>query len=449
MPLKKALVRLALAVLVPSLASAAGQAAAPRPEGPGFPMVQYALKNGLRVILAEDDSMPVVSVVVAYGAGPVREPSGKSGLAYLMENMMFQGSENVSAMQHVNYILRVGGEFNANTGFDKTYFYETVPSNQLALVLWLESDRMASLSINPANFERAKETLSAEHRQRRTTEPYLDSLFRFDRMVFPDYAYGHPVIGTEEDLRTITEEDVRGFYSTYYVPNNAVLCVSGALDVAKTRELIARYFETIPAGKEIAAPAPPNPEFPAGGEDVVIRDALVPSSVLHYAYRISRIQPAEHYGLKLLDILMFRGKSSRLYKRLIKKDRIAMYLSGGIEEKGGLAAFKIFVISNNPVTLDLCRKAIASEIIKLKTSLVSETELAKAKALLKLEYLGRFSTSLTKALFICETRLDGKDPGNMPEEFDRYLRITPISLIGTINRIFRPENALALEMEAK
>ena len=352
-----------------------------------------------------------------------------------MENLMFQGSENVSSMQHVNYVLRVGGEFNANTAFDKTYFYETLPSNQLALGLWLESDRMAALS--------------AEHRQRRATEPYLDSFFRFDQMVFPDYAYGHPVMGTEEDLKTITEAEVKEFYSAFYVPNNAVLCVSGSLEISKTKDLIARYFETIPAGREVADPPAPSPDFPSGGRDVLIKDALVPTPALHAGYHISRIQPAEHYGLKLLDIIMFRGKSSRLYKRLVKKERIAVYLSGGTEERRGLAAFKVFVISSNPVTLDLCRKAIASEIGRLRTSLVPDAELSKAKALFKMDYLNRFSTSLQKALFLCETRLAGKDPETLPDEYAGYLRVTPMSLIGTVNRIFRPDNELTLELGTK
>lgn len=449
MSVKKALGRLALAAVSCSMALAAGQEAVSRPDRLGFPLVQYTLKNGLRVILAADETLPLVSVVVAYGAGPFLEPRGKSGLAYMMENLMFQGSENVSPMQHVNYILRVGGEFNANTTFDKTYFYETVPSNQLALALWLESDRMASLSINAATVGKAREMLEAEQRQRRATEPYLDSFFRFDQMAFPDYAYGHPLIGTEEDLKTITEEDVKAFYAAYYVPNNAVLCVSGSMDVAKTRELVARYFETIPEGGKIPEPPPAGADDPSGGGEVLIKDALVPTPVLHFGYRISRIQPAEHYGLKLLDNIMFRGKGSRLYKRLVKRDRIALYLNGGIEEKRDLAAFKLFVVSSNRVTLDLCRKAIASEIIKLRTNLVSEAELAKAKVLFKMDYLGRFATSLQKALFLCETRLSGKDPATLPDEYDRYLKITAVSLIGTINRIFRPENALALELEAK
>jgi zinc protease len=161
MSLKKNAAWLVLAVLSCRPAGLNGQEQAP-PKGLDFPLTQYTLKNGLHVILSEDESLPLVSVVVAYGVGPIREQPGKSGLAYLMENLMLQGSENISPMQQINYIQRIGGEFNANTAFDKSFFYQTVPFNQLALVLWLESDRMGPLSVTGVNVERAQETLLAK-----------------------------------------------------------------------------------------------------------------------------------------------------------------------------------------------------------------------------------------------------------------------------------------------
>jgi len=418
------------------------------PKGLDFPMTQYRLKNGLNVVLSEDDSLPVVSVVVAYGAGPVREQPGKSGLAYLMENLMFQGSENVSPMQHINYVQRIGGEFNANTSFDKTYFYETVPSNQLALALWLESDRMASLAITGPNLERAKEALVAEHRQRRTSEPYMDSFFLFDSLLFPDFAYGHPLIGTEEDLKRIDEADVRAFASAYYVPNNAVLCVAGNFAVEKTRELIAKYFETIPRGADVLPPPPPRTEPPADRERVV-RDLLAPSPAFHLGFRVSRLQTGEARSLRILDILLTQGKSSRLYKKLVKKERIALYLIGGVEERGGIPALRIFAISPNDVMADLCKKAVAAEIGKLRTTLVSEAELAKAKVLFKGDYLDRMARSLPRALFLCESVLSGESLEDIPEEFGRYLRVTPMMINGLANRLFKPENAYSLDLRAK
>jgi zinc protease len=428
------------------VASVSGQAAVPK--GLDFPVTQYRLKNGLQVILSEDDSLPVVSVVVAYGAGPVREQPGKSGLAYLMENIMFQGSENVSPMQHINYVQRIGGELNANTSFDKAYFYETVPSNQLALALWLESDRMAAPAISGPGVERAKETLVGELRQRRTTEPYMESFFLFDSLLYPDFAYGHSVIGTEEDLKGITEEDARAFASAYYVPNNAVLCIAGSFTVPKARELVARYFEGIPRGANAPVPPPPGPPAPGGRERIMV-DPLAPSPALHVGYRLDRLQEDDAYGLKIMDILLTRGKNSRLYKRLMKKDRIALYLNGGLEDRGGRFSFRVFAISPNAVMADLCRKAVAAEIGKLRTTLVSETELAKAKVLFKSDYLIRLATSLPRALFLSESVLSGARLEDIPGEFERYLRVTPVSIISLANRLFKAENAFSLDLRAK
>jgi zinc protease len=416
--------------------------------GLDFPLSQYRLKNGLQVILSEDDSLPVVSVVVAYAAGPVREQPGKSGLAYLMENLMFQGSENVSPMQHINYIQRIGGEFNADTAFDKTYFYETVPSNQLALALWLESDRMAAPAITGANVERAKEALIAESRQRRTAEPYMESFFLFDRLLYPDFAYGHPVIGTEEDLKGITEDDARAFASAYYVPNNAVLCIAGSFGVLKARELVAKYFETIPRGGEVPAPPPPGPETRQARERVV-EDPLAPSPAFQIGYRLGRVEASDAEALKIIDILLVRGKNSRLYKRLVKKERIALYLHGGIEKRGEWTSFRVFAISPNAIMADLCRKAVAAEIGKLRTTLVSENELAKAKVVFKGDYLERLATSLPRALFLCEAFLSGTPLEDAAGEFARHLVVTPVTIVSLANRLFKPENAYGLDLRTK
>jgi zinc protease len=435
------------AALLCSAEGAAGQESSSN-KGLDFPLRPYALKNGLKVILTEDDSLPLVSVIVGYAVGPVREQAGKSGLAYLMENLMFHGSENISPMQHINYIQRIGGEFNADTSFDKTYFYETVPSNQLALALWLESDRMGSLSITGSSVERAKETLRAEHRQRRINESYLESFFQFDRLLYPDFVYGHPLIGTEEDINAITEADVREFYSSYYVPNNAVLCISGSFDVPRTMELIARYFDSIPRGNEIPPPPSPKPA-PDALQEMILQDSLVPSPAFHVGYRIGRVQAEDYYSLKILEAILIQGRSSRLYKRLVKRDRVAAYLDGGIEERGDQMVFKFFSISNNPVLFGLCRKAFASEITRLKTSLVSEDELRKAKTLLKRDYLNRLSTTLDKGLFLSERSLDGKALDHLGDDLRKYMSVTPMAVISLINRLFIPRNTVTLSVETK
>lgn len=413
-----------------------------------FPLSHYELKNGMQVILSEDYSLPLVSVVVAYNVGSLNEQQGKTGLAYLLENLMFQGSQNVSQMQHISYINRIGGIPNADTKEDRTLFYQTVPSNQLALVLWLESDRMKSLDINPSNLEQAKEALIGEIQQRKANEPYLESFFVFDQFLFSDFAYSHPLIGSEEDIRNITVEDVKDFYSTFYVPNNAVLCIAGNMNKIKAKELLAKYFETILKGKD-QPPLPPS-KLPEKKEVIeTLKDSLVPSPAFHLGYRIASSRSNDFYALTVLDYILLRSKSSRLYKRLIKKERLAYHLSGGIEKRKELATFKIFAINNNEAMVDLCQKAIFSEINKLKSSFIPEEELEKSKNLFKMDYLRRFATSLDRAIFLTETFLSQKNFENFPSELDRYLKVTPSEIVGIVNRYFTRENSVLLNIKMK
>lgn len=309
-----------------------------------FPVSQYELKNGLKVILSEDYSLPLVSVVVAYQVGSLNEQQGKTGLAYLLENLMFQGSQNISRMQHISFINRIGGIPNADTKEDRTLFYQTVPSNQLALILWLESDRMKSLEITPLGLEQAKEALIGEIQQRKINEPYFESFLRFDELLFPDFAYSHPLLGSEEDVRNTTLEDVRNFYSTFYVPNNALLCITGNVNKIKAQELVAKYFETIPKGRDLPSLSSPKP---AKRKEVVetLNDSLAPSPAFHLGYRIASPRSDDFFALTILDYILLQGKSSLLNKRLIKREHLAFHLSGGIEKRKELAVFKIFAIN--------------------------------------------------------------------------------------------------------
>jgi len=399
-----------------------------------FPIKQYKLENGLQVILSEDYSLPVVSVAVAYNVGSINEPPGKTGLAYLLENLMFQGSQNVGRMQHISFIRRTGGDLNATTTEDKTIFQQTVPSHQLALVLWLESDRMKSLEITAANVEQAKEALIEEIHQRKATEPYLESFLTFDRLLYPNFAYSHPVIGNEADVRDLTVEDVKDFYSTFYTPNNAVLSIAGDIDKRKTEEDIRKYFHTIQKGKDI--PLPPSSK-PSDKETTIIsKEFLAPLPGFHIGYRIASPYSQDFYPLKIIEYILLRGITSRLYKKLIKRTRIARSLSGSIEKRKELATFKIFVSSSNEIMVERSKKVIFSEINKLKSSLVSEKELRKAKNIFKMDYLNQYATSADKAVFLAEAFLSKKSLDDLPDELENYLSVDHYSLIRIMRRYF-------------
>lgn len=443
--------RILAATLLPLLL---GAVAAPlRPQetfssGWKFPVTLYRLKNGLRVVLSEDDTLPVVSVVVAYGAGSIREQAGQTGLAYLLENLMFQGSENVSPLQHLSFIQKVGGELNANTTLGKTLFYETLPSNQLALALWLESDRMKSLVFAPASVEISKEDLIEAHRRRLATEPYVDSYAVFDAVLYPDFPYGHPLVGGGEELKNLTPDDVRAFYERYYVPANAVLAIVGDFPLPRAKELVARYFDSIPPGT--VAPTPPLPRFEQEREVVhTLKDVLLPTPGFHLGYRLSPLQTGDHYAMRILDYLLFHGKTSRLYTRIMKKDLTAYYLSGGLEVRQELPAFKVFALNINEVLADRCQKAILSEFDRLKVSLAPESELDRAKGLFKMDYLRRLSSTLDRGLFLADAAFNGVPVSELSSELDRYMKVSAQSVNSLMTRLFIPSNIVILNIRNK
>lgn len=414
-----------------------------------FPFSQYQLKNDLQVILAEDDSLPLVSVVVAYNVGSFHERPGKSGLAYLLENLMFLGSQNVGPMQHVAYINKIGGELSAATFEDRTVYYQTVASNQLALVLWLESDRMGYLEITPSKVEQAKNSLLEEIRLRKKNDPFLEHSFFFDSLIYPQFAYSHPILGFEEDIRNLTTEDIRDFYETYYVPNNAVLCIAGHINKTRTRELISKYFESIPRGKDLPLRDSPlkMPEKKAVIQTV--QNSFLPSLAFYLGYRIAPPHSNDSYALTILDYILLRGKSSRLYKRLFKKERLALVLSGGIEKRKDVAVYKIFVTISTEIMRERCLKAIFSEINRLKTSLVPEEELLKVKNMFKMDFINRWATNLEKAFFLSEVYLSQKNLNDLTKEYEKYLSVTASDIAGIVNRYFTSENSVLLNIKIR
>ncbi len=412
--------------------------------------VQFRLKNGLRVILYDAPSVfPVVSVVLAYNAGFMYEKRGQTGLAFLMESLMFQGSENVGPLQHVSFVQKAGGELNALTTFDRTLFYQTLPSNQLALALWLESDRMKSLAISDGAFEQTRERLVSDQMARLDREPYFDSYAVFDEILFPDFPYDQPMIGLGEDLKNLTIEDARAFYREYYVPNNAVLCVAGAIKISETRELVSRYFDSIPRGKDILVLEPPRFEQQQVNEKF-LQDPLARSPGFHMGYRFYPLQTGDLYSLRILEYVLLRGKTGRLTSRLVRRDSpLAFDLTGGLEERRGAYALKVFVINNNEYMADRSKRAILAEIERVKAGNISEAELRKAKNLFKRDYLRRLSTTLGRALFLVDTVLSDVPLESLPDDLDEYMRVPSQILKNFAQRYCVPENLVILNVGTK
>jgi zinc protease len=293
-----------------------------------IPIERHTLDNGLRVVLSEDHTLPVVAVNLWYNVGSRNERPGRTGLAHLFEHMMFQGSRNVAENQHISLVERAGGSVNASTWLDRTNFYDTLPASQLELALYLESDRMGWFlpALTQEKFDNQREVVKNERRQRMDNAPYGDWDERIQRLVYPaDHPYHHSTIGSMDDLDATTLDDVADFFRTYYVPNNCVLTLCGDFDRGEALRLIERWFGPIPRGAEV----PPLPGRPVieplhlGREVRETVESAVAMPRVYVAFRIPPYGHPDYYAADVLSEILATGKSARLYRSLVRERQIA------------------------------------------------------------------------------------------------------------------------------
>jgi predicted Zn-dependent peptidase len=416
------------------------------------PFTQFSLDNGLRIVLSEDHSAPVVAVAVYYDVGSRNEVRGRSGFAHLFEHMMFQGSENVGKAEHFKYIENNGGVFNGSTHVDFTNYYQFLPSNQLELALWLESDRMRSLRITVANLKNQKEAVKEEKRMNVDNQAYWPALLKMDEMVFVNWANSHSTIGSMEDLDAATLVDVRAFFRTYYAPNNAVLAIAGDFDRAQTEALVRKYFSRIPAQK-----APPKADVSEPGEVVtqkaVVGDQLAKMPAIAMSWKIPERRSRDSYAIALIKTLLSDGESSRLYQKLVKEKAIALEVQGTLEERRGPGQFALFSIHKPDVKSDDVQATIEAELEKLKKERVSDKELSKVKNQYRLaRFLGSgpegeyasLQTAMGRALALAEYTMFDGDPSIINTEIDRYLSVTPDQIRDAARKYFGTSNRSVL-----
>jgi predicted Zn-dependent peptidase len=297
----------------------------------GFPLHRHTLANGLRVIAAPDPSLPVVSVNLWYAVGSRDERPGRTGFAHLFEHMMFQGSEHVPKNGHFERVERAGGSLNATTWFDRTNYFETLPSHHLELAFWLESDRMGFMvpAMTQEKLDNQRDVVKNEKRQRYDNQPYGDWDEHLQKLVWPeDHPYHHTVIGSMEDLDAASLDDVATFFRTYYAPNNAVLTVAGDAEAERVFALAERWFGDLPTG----APPPPIPGRtqvpPVIGETrhtTLERDVPLPRVLM--SCRIPPFTDARFDAADLATQILGQGRGSRLYRRLVRERRLARDVS--------------------------------------------------------------------------------------------------------------------------
>lgn len=419
------------------------------------PFKEFTLKNGLRVVLSEDHSAPVVAVAVYYDVGSRDEVNGRSGFAHLFEHMMFQGSENVPKAKHFSFVENNGGFLNGSTHLDYTNYYEFLPSNQLELALWLESDRMRSLKITPENLKNQKEAVKEEKRLSIDNQAYWPELDGMEEMLFHNWAIAHSTMGSMADLEAAQIADVQKFFDTYYAPNNAVLVIVGDIDPEQAKSWSQKYFETIP--RHDAPPAVNLAEAPGvvtPEKTVVDKQAETPAIAI--GWKLPARRTTDFYALTLLKSILVDGDSARMYQHLVKQKPIALQIQGFLSTNRGPSDLQIFVIYKKGINAADMKAAIEAEFDQIKTSGVSEDELAKIKN----QYaLGRFldgkeggeftslQTALGRAMVFGEYALFDNDPSLINSEIDRYMAVTREQIQAVAKKYFTADNEAVLYMK--
>jgi zinc protease len=406
------------------------------------------LDNGLRVIVAEDHLAPVVAVNIWYDVGSKHEVPGKTGFAHLFEHVMFQGSAHVAKTEHIALVQAAGGTMNGTTWLDRTNYFETLPSHQLELALWLEADRMGTLldALSQENLDNQREVVKNEKRWSYDNRPYGTWNEKLQAHLFPpEHPYHHPTIGSMDDLDAASLDDIRAFFATYYVPNNAVLSVVGDADAGQVRRWTERYFGAIRPNPNI--PALPNLSLPPtlGAERREVVEDRVPLPRVYVGFRAPVFGDTRLDALELASQILAGGKGSRLHRRLVREERIAqdvaLFTLGFV---GGASITAGWATVRPGVDVDRVEATFHEELDRLAHEPVTSDELARAKALVESDELGALSRVEERAdrLSMFATLFDR--PNLINELLPRYLAVDAAAIREVAAAVFRPDNRVVL-----
>ncbi len=384
---------------------------------------EFRLRNGLRVILAEDHSAPTYSISVTYNVGSRDERPGRSGFAHLFEHMMFQGSENVGKGEHFLTVLNNGGNMNGTTSQDRTNYFESLPANQLEVGLFLEADRMRSLAINQPNLDNQRATVQEERRSSYDNQPYGKVQEAILDTVYENYAYKHSTIGSMEDLNAATLKDVEDFFRIYYAPNNAVLAMVGDFKTDETLAKIRKYFEDIPS--QTAPPVPDMTEPKQAAERrKTLEDPLAQFPRLDIVYKIPPGNTPDWYALSVASRIMTNGQSSRLYQKLVRGLEVVTNVNAFAQERRGPSLFSIGLVlrpGKDPAEVE---KLIYEEIERIKAEPVTDLEMEKIRMSFRRSDVEQLSGTLGRAVRLGQYAVFYNDPGLINAYGQKFRAVT-------------------------
>ena len=394
---------------------------------------EYNLPNGLHVILHQDNSAPVITTGVMYHVGSKDEVKGRTGFAHFFEHLLFEGTPNIKRGEWMKIVASNGGQNNANTTSDRTYYYETFPSNNEQLGLWMEAERMRHAVINQIGVDTQREVVKEEKRMRMDNQPYGNLLTAILNNLFTNHPYHWPTIGSMEDLNAAKLDEFLDFYKKYYVPNNATLVVAGDLKPEQTKKWIAEYYGSIPKGevfpKNFTKDAPITQE-----KEVTVTDANIQLPAYVFAYRTPSNKEKDAYALQMLSTYLSNGKSSVLYKKLVDQDKKALAVQAfnmGMEDAGVFAFFTIPMGATTKATL---QSDIDAEIKKLQTELISQEDYQKLQNQFENQFVNSNSSIQGIASSLATYNVLMGNTNLINKEIDIYRSITKEDLKNAANK---------------
>ena len=419
------------------------------------PVEYFTLPNGLKVVVSEDRTAPVVLVEVMYNIGFRVEPKGRTGFAHLFEHMMFQGSKQVKKMEHVSLMQQAGGVVNGSTRLDYTNYMQVLPSNALELALWLEADRMRSLDVSAENLKNQQNVVSEEVRVNVLNQPHAAfEWLEIWQRANSNWFNAHNFYGDLADLEAATLEDVQKFFRTYYAPNNAVLVVVGDTSAAEVKTLAEKHFGAIPRQ---TLPPPPDVSEPAQKEQkhFTREDKLARTPALAVAWHLPERMTKDFFALSVLDPLIVSDESARLYQKLVRQDRLAMSVIGAFNFLGdnwdvkGPMLFTLRVDYFNDKNAQQVLDSVESVLGEIRTKGITAAELAQAKTALRSAFLesleGGFMPRFGRANLLAAFALFDNDPGRINTILDELDKVTVEDVRAAAARWFAPGNRTSID----
>ncbi len=393
-----------------------------------IPIETFRLDNGLFVVLSEDHTAPLVAVNLWYHVGSANERPGRTGFAHLFEHMLFQGSASVGANEHFELVQRAGGTLNGSTWLDRTNYYETVPSNQLELALWLEANRMGYLlpAMTQQKLDTQRDVVQNERRWSVDNQPYGSWWERLPALCFPPaHPFHHSLIGSMADLDAASLEDIEQFFATYYTPDNAVLSIAGDFDRDEARRLVERHFGPIPRGK--GKPPLPDMTLPPtlGGplREVVPDDVAL--SRLFLAFRSPVFGSVEYYAASVCGAILGLKKGSRLHRRLVREQQLAADAQAFTYDLTKGSDLLVLDVTARPeTTSDALERAVHAEVDRLRDEGVTDEEVARAVTLIETELIVALQSAGDRADKLSLFATYFGDPSLVNAQSTRYRAVT-------------------------